>query len=61
GQPSFMLTSAEFVARAGLDAVEAGRALVVPGLLNAISARILGALPSALQRRAGAFAARFTR
>jgi short-subunit dehydrogenase len=61
GQPSFMLTSAAFVARAGLDAVDAGRALVVPGLLNAISARILGALPSGLQRRAGAFAAKFTR
>lgn len=61
GQPSFMLTSADVVARAALDAVESGRALVVPGLLNAISARILSLLPSGLQRRAGAFAARFTR
>ena len=61
GQPSFMLTSADFVARVALDAVESGRALVVPGLMNAISARILGLLPSGLQRRAGAFASKFTR
>jgi short-subunit dehydrogenase len=61
GQPSFMLTSAEFVARAGLDAVEAGRALVVPGLVNAISARFLGLMPSGVQRRIGAYFSRFTR
>jgi len=61
GQPNFMLTSADFVARVALDAVESGRALVVPGLMNAISARILGLLPSGLQRRAGAFASKFTR
>jgi len=61
GQPSFMLTSAEFVARVALDAVESGRALVVPGRLNALSARLLGLMPSGLQRRVGAFASRFTR
>jgi short-subunit dehydrogenase len=61
GQPSFMLTSAEFVARAGLDAVEAGRALVVPGLVNAISARFLGLMPSGVQRKIGAYFSRFTR
>lgn len=61
GQPGFLLTSAEFVARAGLDAVEAGRALVVPGLVNAISARFLGLMPSGVQRRIGAYFSRFTR
>ena len=61
GQPSFMLTSADSVARAALDAVEAGRALVVPGLVNAISARILGLMPSAAQRKIGAFMSQFTR
>ena len=61
GQPSFMLTSADSVARAALDAVEAGRALVVPGIVNAISARILGLMPSAAQRKIGAFMSQFTR
>jgi len=58
--PSFMLTSADLVARAALDAVEAGQALVVPGLMNSISARLLGIMPSGLQRRIGAIASRFT-
>ena len=61
GQPSFMLTSADSVARAALDAVEAGRALVVPGIVNAISARILGLMPSVAQRKIGAFMSQFTR
>lgn len=61
GVPGIMLTSADLVARAALDAVEAGRALVVPGALNALSARLLGILPSAVQRRVGAIASRFTR
>lgn len=61
GQPSFMLTSADSVARAALDAVEAGRALVVPGIVNAISARFLGLMPSAAQRKIGAFMSQFTR
>ena len=61
GTPSFMLTSADSVARSALDAVEAGRALVVPGIVNAISARILGLMPSAAQRKIGAFMSQFTR
>lgn len=61
GQPSFMLTSSAFVARVALDAVESGRALVVPGLVNAISARFLSLMPSGVQRRIGAYFSRFTR
>lgn len=61
GTPGFMLTSADFVARTALDAVEAGQALVVPGWMNAIAARILGILPSGLQRRVGALASKVTR
>jgi hypothetical protein len=34
---------------------------VVPGLVNAISARFLGLMPSGVQRRIGAYFSRFTR
>jgi short-subunit dehydrogenase len=61
GQPSFMLTTAESVARAALDAVESGRALVVPGFANSLSARFLQMMPSGILRKIGALAARFTR
>lgn len=61
GVPGAMLTSADLVARKALDALESGKALVVPGALNAISARLLGILPSGLQRRVGSIASRFTR
>lgn len=61
GVPSIMLTSADLVARTALDALDAGRALVVPGAMNALSARLLGIMPSGLQRRIGSIASRFTR
>jgi short-subunit dehydrogenase len=59
--PGYMLTTAESVARAALDAVEAGRALVVPGFANSLSARFLQMMPSGVLRKIGALAARFTR
>lgn len=54
GVPSFLLTSADMVARVALEALRDGRAVVVPGWMNAISARFLGLMPSWLQRRIGA-------
>lgn len=59
GVPSFMLTSADMVARVALEALRDGRALVVPGWMNALSARFLGLMPSGLQRRIGAIGSRF--
>ena len=61
GVPSFMLTSADMVARVALEALRDGRALVVPGWMNAPSARFLGLMPSGLQRRIGAIGSRFPR
>jgi short-subunit dehydrogenase len=61
GLPSFLLTSADTVARAALEALRDGRALVVPGWMNAISARFLSLMPSFLLRRMGAIGARFPR
>jgi short-subunit dehydrogenase len=61
GMPSFLLTSADTVARVALAALDDGRALVVPGLMNALSARFLGVLPSSLQRRIGAIGSRLPR
>jgi hypothetical protein len=39
-------------ARIGFDGYRAGRALVVPGRLNALTARLPGLLPRSLVRRA---------
>lgn len=61
GVPSFLLTSADMVARVGLEALRDGRAVVVPGWMNAITARFLGLMPSFLLRRMGTIGARFTR
>jgi short-subunit dehydrogenase len=61
GVPSFLLTSADMVARVALEALRDGRALVVPGWMNAISARFLGLMPSSLQRRIGAIGSSFLR
>ena len=61
GVPSFLLTSADSVARAALDALRDGRALVVPGFMNALSARFLSLMPSFLLRRMGAIGSRFVR
>jgi hypothetical protein len=49
------------VARVALDALRDGRALVVPGWMNALSARLLGFMPSFLLRRMGAIGSRFVR
>lgn len=61
GVPSALLTSADMVARVGLEALRDGRAIVVPGWINAIMARCLGLVPSFLLRRMGSIGARFTR
>ncbi len=61
GVPGLLLTSADMVARIALEALRDGRALVVPGWLNALSARFLGLMPSGLQRRMGAIGSRFPR
>jgi short-subunit dehydrogenase len=61
GLPSFLLTSADTVARVALEALRDGRALVVPGRMNALSARFLSLMPSFLLRRMGAIGARFPR
>ena len=61
GLPSFLLTSADTVARAALEALRDGRALVVPGWMNALSARFLSLMPSFLLRRMGAISSRFPR
>jgi len=61
GLPSFLLTSADTVARVALDALRDGRALVVPGWMNALSARFLSLMPSFLLRRMGAISSRFPR
>ena len=61
GVPSFLLTSADMVARVALEALRDGRAVVVPGWMNAISARFLGLMPSWLQRRIGAIGSSFLR
>ena len=61
GLPNFLLTSADTVARAALEALRDGRALVVPGWMNALSARFLSLMPSFLLRRMGAIGSRFPR
>jgi len=61
GMPSFLLTSADTVARIALEALAAGRALVVPGWINAASARLLSIVPSFLLRRMGSIGARVPR
>jgi short-subunit dehydrogenase len=61
GVPRFLLTSADSVARIALEALRDGRALVVPGWINALSARFLSLMPSFLLRRMGAIGARVPR
>ena len=61
GVPGFLLTSADMVARVALEALRDGRALVVPGWMNALSARFLSLMPSFLLRRMGAIGSRFPR
>ncbi len=61
GLPSFLLTSADSVARIALEALRDGRAIVVPGWMNALSARFLSLMPSFLLRRMGAIGSRFPR
>jgi short-subunit dehydrogenase len=61
GVPGPLLTSADLVARVALEALRDGRALVVPGWMNALSARLLGFMPSFLLRRMGAIGSRFVR
>ena len=56
-----LLTSADTVARIALEALAAGRALVVPGWINAASARLLSIVPSFLLRRMGSIGARVPR
>lgn len=50
--PSFMWQEASAVARAGLDALEAGRALVVPGLHNKVLGHLSNVTPRSLARAA---------
>ena len=61
GLPRFLLTSADTVARIALEALSDGRAVVVPGWLNALSARFLNLMPSFLLRRMGSIGSRFPR
>ena len=49
--PGFVWDDARSVARAGLDGVRDGRAVVVPGLKNRAAAALLGLTPDAVGRR----------
>ena len=61
GLPSFLLTSSDTVARVALEALRDGRAIVVPGWINALSARFLSLMPSFLLRRMGSIGSRVPR
>lgn len=51
GIPNLVWADAAFVARAGIDAVSAGRAMVTPGWLNWTGAAVSSVTPSAVSRR----------
>lgn len=58
GIPGRLWLSADRVAAAGLRALSSGRALTVPGAVNAAAAAVSKALPAAVTRRAVAAGAR---
>lgn len=49
--PAFLWADAADVARAGLDAVAAGRAVVTPGMLNRAGAAVSAVTPTGVSRR----------
>lgn len=57
--PGFVWQSADEVARAGLDGLEKNKALVVPGMLNKVTASAVGVLPTTVSRKSAAALARY--
>lgn len=59
--PSFLWSSAEQVAKAGVDALLAGRATCTPGLVNRVAVTASGFTPYAVSRRVASLALRRAR